>query len=136
MPELALLDESVLVQYMAGDDGARTLIDKLLAGEVSLALTAFTALHLWSHYVSDRKTEMHMSALIRFIEQIPLTGDVAKIAGSIHARNRPDVPDEHGEIRLADLKAVNATTALETGMPIYSRDVDWYEGLGWQVLSY
>ncbi|MAX20094.1 MAG: hypothetical protein CL709_09710 [Chloroflexi bacterium] len=130
------MDESVLVQYMAGDDGARTLIDKLLAGEVSLALTAFTALHLWSHYVSDRKTEMHMSALIRFIEQIPLTGDVAKIAGSIHARNRPDVPDEHGEIRLAELKAVNATTALETGMPIYSRDVDWYEGLGCQVLSY
>ncbi|PKB62664.1 MAG: hypothetical protein BZY67_04285 [SAR202 cluster bacterium Io17-Chloro-G1] len=125
-----------MVQYMAGDDGARTLIDKLLAGEVSLALTAFTALHLWSHYVSDRKTEMHMSALIRFIEQIPLTGDVAKIAGSIHARNRPDVPDEHGEIRLAELKAVNATTALETGMPIYSRDVDWYEGLGCQVLSY
>ncbi|MCD5398689.1 MAG: hypothetical protein LR120_02985 [Dehalococcoidia bacterium] len=125
-----------MVQYMAGDDGARTLIDKLLAGEVSLALTAFTALHLWSHYVSDRKAEMHMSALIRFIEQIPLTGDVAKIAGSIHARNRPDVPDEHGEIRLAELKAVNATTALETGMPIYSRDVDWYEGLGCQVLSY
>jgi len=136
MPELALLDESVLVQYMAGDDGARMLIDKLLAGEVSLALTASTALHLWSHHVSDRRAEMHMSALIRFIEQIPLTGDLAKIAGSIHARNRPDVSDEHGEIRLAELKAVNATTALETGMPIYSRDVDWYEGLGCQVLSY
>ena len=86
--------------------------------------------------MADRKAEMHMSALIRFIEQIPLTGDLAKIAGSIHARNRPDVSDEHGEIRLAELKAVNAATALETGMPIYSRDVDWYEGLGGQVLSY
>lgn len=136
MPELALLDESVLVQYMAGDDGARMLIDKLLAGEVSLALTASTALHLWSHHVSDRKAEIHMSAMIRFIEQIPLTGDLAKIAGSIQARNRPGVSDEHEEIRLAELKAVNAATALETGMPIYSRDVDWYEGLGCQVLSY
>ena len=136
MPELALLDESVLVQYMAGDDGARMLIDKLLAGEVSLALTSSTALHLWSHHVSDRKAEIHMSAMIRFIEQIPLTGDLAKVAGSIHARNRPDVSDEHEEIRLAELKAVNAATALETGMPIYSRDVDWYEGLGCQALSY
>ena len=136
MPELALLDESVLVQYMAGDDGARMLIDKLLAGEVSLALTASTALHLWSHHVSDRKAEIHMSAMIRFIEQIPLTGDLAKIACSIHARNRPDVSDEHEEIMLAELKAVNAATALETGMPIYSRDVDWYEGLGCQALSY
>ena len=54
MPELALLDESVLVQYMAGDDGARMLIDKLLAGEVSLALTASTVLHLRIHHVSDR----------------------------------------------------------------------------------
>tara|TARA_B100000809_G_scaffold244943_1_gene271393 strand:+ start:14007 stop:14372 length:366 start_codon:yes stop_codon:yes gene_type:complete len=121
---------------MAGDDGARMLIDKLLAGEVSLALTASTALHLWSHHVPDRKAEIHMSAMIRFIEQIPLTGDLAKIAGSIQARNRPDVSDEHEEIRLAELKAVNAATALETGMPIYSRDVDWYEGLGCQALSY
>ena len=136
MPELALLDESVLVQYMAGDDGARMLIDKLLAGEVSLALTASTALHLWSHHVSDRKAEIHMSAMIRFIEQIPLTGDLAKIAGSIQARNRPDVSDEHEEIRLAELKAVNAATALETGMPIYSRDVDGYESLGCQALTY
>ena len=136
MPELALLDESVLVQYMAGDDGARKLIDQFLVGEVSLALTASTALHLWSHHVSDRKAEIHMSALIRFIEQIPLTGDLAKIAGSIHSRNRSDLSDEPEEIGLAALKAVNAATALETGMPIYSRDVDWYEGLGCQALSY
>ena len=136
MPELALMDESVLVQYMSGDEGARRLIDQLLAGEVSLAVSAETALHLWCHEVSDRRAEIRLSALMRFIEQIPLSGEVAKIAGSIYARIQAELPEDAEDDGRATLKAVNTATSLDTGMPIYSRDVDWYESHGCEVLAY
>ena len=139
MPELALLDEAVLVHYMSGDPGARNLIDQLLGGEVSLAISAATSLHLWCHEVSDRKTEIHLSALMRFIEQVPLSGDTAKSSGTIHAREQASLPDELEDsvtVELGTLKAVNAAISSETGMPIYSRNVEWYENLGCEVLSY
>ena len=130
------MDESVLVHYMSGDEGARSLIDKLLAGEVSLAVSAETALHLWCHQVSDRKAEIHLSAPMRFIEQVPLSGDVAKTAGAIYAHSQADLPEDAEDGDRATLKAVNAATSLDTGMPIYSRDVDWYESHGCEVLGY
>ena len=136
MPELALIDESVLVQYMSGDEGARRLIDQMLAGEVPLAVSAETALHLWCHEVSDRRAEIRLSALMRFIEQIPLTGEIAKSAGAICARFLAEQPEDTEVDGRATLKAVNVATSLDTGMPIYSRDVDWYEGHGCEVLAY
>jgi hypothetical protein len=139
MPELSLLDEVVLVHYMSGDPGARSLIDQLLGGEVSLAISAATSLHLWCHEVSDRKAEIHLSALMRFIEQLPLNGDIAKNSGVIYAREQVNLPDDlenSVNVDLGTLKAVNAATSVETGMPIYSRDVEWYENQGCEVLSY
>ena len=133
MPDLALMDELVLVNYMSGDEGARDLIDQLLAGEVALTLTTSTALEMWCHEITDRKTEIHLAALMRFIEQLPLTGDLAKSAGSIY----PHIPSELSENNeQMVLKAVNAATALDSDMPIYSRDVDWYESHGCEVLTY
>ena len=136
MPDLTLMDETVLVQYMSGDEGARRLIDQLLAGEVSLAVSALTALYLWCHEVPDRKAEIHLAALMRFIEQVPLSGEVAKTAGSIYARFHADSPQEAENDDWTTLKAVNAATSLDTGMPIYSRDVHWYESYGCEVLAY
>lgn len=133
MPELALLDEIVLVEYMAGDEGALRLVNQLLSGEVSLALPASTALHLWCHEVSDRKAEIQLFALMRFMEQIPLSGDMARAAGSIYTRDRADLPED---VVQATLKAINAATSLDLGLPIYSRDVEWYESRGCNVVSY
>ena len=136
MPDLALMDELVLVNYMSGDEGARDLIDQLLAGEVTLALTTSTALEMWCHEIADRKTEIHVAALMRFIEQLPLTGDLAKSAGSIYPRNPSELSGDGENNEQMVLKSVIAATALDSGMPIYSRDVDWYESHGCEVLAY
>ena len=136
MPDVALMDEFVLTHYMSGDEGARRLIDQMLAGEVSLAVSAATALHLWCHEVSDRKAEIHLAALMRFIEQVPLSGELAKTAGSIYARFQAELPDTSEPDERGTLKSVNAATSLDTGMPIYSRDEAWYEGNGCEVLAY
>lgn len=133
MPDMALIDERVLPEYVSGDDAARGLVSQLLNGEVSLALSAHAALHSWCHQVPDRREEIKLYAVLRFIEQVPLTDEIARTAGTLFTQHRAALPEDAAQ---AALKAVTTATSLEMGLPVYSKDVDWYESRGCVVVGY
>lgn len=136
MTDLALIDECLLIDYFSGDTGAGRLIDRLLSGEIELAISAAATLQMWCYEILDRKTELHLTALMRFIDQLPLSGNISKTGGSIYARLKPDSAEimEDG-VRLM-LRAVSAATSLDSNIPIYTKEINWYKQAGCEVLEY
>ncbi len=131
MSESSLLDITVLTDYLEGDRGARDVVEEVLSGEESVAVSATTVLYLWRDRVTDRRAEMQLVALLRFLEQVPVTGEIAREAGAI--RFDPAARASEGD---DVMRAVNAVISREREIPVRTRDAEWYEAQGCKVVSY
>ncbi|HAL48023.1 MAG: type II toxin-antitoxin system VapC family toxin [SAR202 cluster bacterium] len=131
MPESSLLDIAVLTDCLEGDQGAREVMEHALSGDETAAVTAMTVLYLWKDRVVDRRAEIQLVALLRFITQIPITGELAREAGSMRFAPDDGVSDDDRIMR-----AVNVVVSRERGIPVRTRSVEWYEAQGCDVLSY
>ena len=136
-----LLDATLFRDYLAGDAGARGVVDGILDGSSSAAVSAATVFELWQDPGLDRRTEMALAALMGFVEVAPLTEEAARRAGVLlasgDAANR-DGPASEGAERREGLAhaALVAAVALERGAPVYTRDGDGYAAFGVEVVSY
>ena len=131
MPQAVLIDISVVADYLAGDHGASALIEKALSGEVAASISTMTVLQLWRTQVDDRRDEIRLIALLRFVEQVPVTGEVARVAGQMCSRS--------GDGRRADeelMEAVNVAVSRDLGVPVCTRDVRTYQGHGCETVPY
>ena len=98
---------------------------------VLIAVLAMTVLQLWRTQVDDRRDEIRLIALLRFVEQVPVTGEVARVAGQMCSRS--------GDGRRADeelMEAVNVAVSRDLGVPVCTRDVRTYQGHGCETVPY
>ena len=131
MPQAVLLDMSVVTDYLAGDQGAGALIEKALSGEVAASVSTMTVLQLWRTHVDDRRAEIRLIALLRFVEQVPVTAEVARVAGQMCSQSA-EGPRADEEVMVA----VNVAVSRELGVPVCTRDVRTYQGHGCETVPY
>ncbi len=125
-----LLDASVFRAYLGGDRSARRVVDRVLDGSETAAVSSATVFELWFDPALDRRTEMALTALVGFVEVAPLSAEAAKRAGLLLA-----VRDTNGRESLG-YPALVAATALERGEPICTLEADRYSDFGVELVVY
>lgn len=111
-----LLDITVLQDYAKGDDDARSIIEQVIEGTKTAAISSLALFELWRNPSLDRKTEIGYVALLSFLEDAPLSAEAAKTAGLWLAS-----VDEAERDKLVYFALV-AATARERGEPICTRN--------------
>ena len=116
-----LVDSTLFEDFRSGDSGARDVIDTILDGEVTAAISPLTVFHLWNEPDMERRTEITYSSILSFLEEAPFTIAASKQAGlwiaSAHA-------DERGRLVYF---AMVAATAKERGEVICTRNSKPFE---------
>ena len=119
-----LLDASLFRAYLGGDRSARRVVDRVLEGSETAAVSSVTLFELWKDPDLDRRTEMALTALMGFVEVTPLSADAAKRAGLLLAAR------DNGNGAMASNHALVAAVALERGEPVCTIDASPYSGFG------
>ena len=129
MAEL-MLDATVFHDYRTGHSGARSVIERIMSGQITASISPFTVFELWGNSDMDRRTEIGYVGMLRFLEEASLSHEAAKVAGIWIA------PLEESErIRLARYALV-AATARERGEPICTRDTEPFSRFISEVVGY
>ena len=123
-----LLDASLFRGYLGGDRSARRIIDRVLDGNESAAVSSVTVFELWRDPDLERRTEMALAALLGFVEMAPLSADAARRAGLLLAAR-----DTNGRASAGD-HALVAAVALERGEPVGTLDAGPYSDFGVEVI--
>ena len=113
-----LLDITVFQDYAKGDEDARAIIEQVIEGTKTAAISPLALFELWRSPSLDRKTEIGYVALLSFLEDAPLSGEAAKTAGLWLAS-----VDEVERDKLAYFALV-AATAREREEPICTRNTE------------
>ena len=124
-----LLDASLFRAYLGGDGSARRIVDRVLDGSETAAVSSVTVFELWRDPALDRRTEMALTALIGFVEVAPLSADAAKRAGLLLAAR-----DTNDRAAVGD-HALVAAVALERGEPVCTLDASPYSGFGVEIVA-
>lgn len=106
-------DTSVLVAYFKKED-ARThdLFERILAGQVTAAISAITVAELWSvSDMLDQKTVEERGAVIALFEIVPIDHAIAQRAGELRRAHNLHLPD-----------ALIAASCIAVGARFYSKD--------------
>ena len=128
-----LLDETLFADFRLGDEGARAIVEDILDGNVKAGISPLTAYRVWRSLNMDRRAEIVLLSLLRFIEEAPLSIDAAKRAG-LWAVERQDGEGEESEG--AGYYALVASTALDVQAPVCTRNPAAFERFGADVLDY
>lgn len=128
-----LLDETLFADFRLGDEGARAIVEDILDGNVKAGISPLTAYRVWRSLNMDRRAEIVLLSLLRFIEEAPLSIDAAKRAG-LWAAERQDGDEEESE--RAGYYALVASTALDVQAPVCTRNPAAFERFGADVLDY
>jgi predicted nucleic acid-binding protein len=112
----ALFDTTVFIDYYRGDSSAKQFLDDLFEGRSSASFSAVTAFELWMG-VSRREEELDFFAMLRFLEEAPVTAAAARLAASWLRDQSPS----RAETLFRD--ALIAATASRRQEPVYTRNV-------------
>ena len=126
-----LLDETLFADFRLGDEGARAIVEDILDGNVKAGISPLTAYRVWRSLNMDRRAEIVLLSLLRFIEEAPLSIDAAKRAG-LWAAERREGEDPEG----AGYYALVASTALDVQAPVCTRNPAAFERFGADVVDY
>ena len=125
-----LLDTTLFQDYRDGHPGARAVVERIVAGEVTASFSPFTVFELWSSPGFDRRTEIGYLGLLRFLEEAPLSAEAAKVAGiwlgSISPEERAGM--EHTTLA--------AAIARERGEPVCTRNAEQYSRFFPEIVDY
>ncbi len=124
-----LLDASVFRAYLGGDRSARRVVDRVLDGSETAAVSSATVFELWRDPALDRRTEMALTALVGFVEVAPLSAEAAKRAGLLLAACDTDSRESLGH------HALVAAVALEREEPICTLEADRYSDFGVELVA-
>jgi hypothetical protein len=125
-----LLDVTIFEDYCRGDAGARSVIDRIVKGEVSASVSPLTAFHLWSSPGLDRRTEIGYAGMLSFLEEATLTVEAAKVAGLWIAFASAE---ERGKLAYF---AFVAATAKERSESICTRNAEPFSRFYSDILGY
>lgn len=117
-----LVDNTLFEDFRKGDIGARGVIDTIIDGDVTAAVSPITVFHLWNEPDMDRRTEIAYSSILTFLEEAPLTVAASKQAGLWIASVNEE---ERGRLVYF---AMVAATAKERHEAICTRNSTQYAG--------
>jgi len=112
MPEW-VFDTVALIDYLCGRPGIRPYFEAVLNGQATGAYSTISELELWQGLRPGEETRHE--ALLSLLERIPLSGDIARLAGEM----RRDVG--LSELSLPD--AAIAATAISLNRPLVTRNI-------------
>ena len=125
-----LVDTTLFEDFRRGDGGARGMIDKILDGELTAAISPLTVFRLWNDSELDRRSEIAYSSILAFLEEAPFTTAAAKQAGLWIASSSAE--DRGRLVYFATL----AATAKERGEVICTRDSAPYANFHSDLTAY
>ena len=111
-----ILDLTVFEDYRDGHAGARTIMEKVIAGEATASVASLTVFDLWRSPGFDRRVEIVYLGMLSFLEEASLSVDAARRAGVWLAY----VPDAEREALTRP--ALIAAIAGEREEPVCTRD--------------
>lgn len=118
MPEW-MFDTVVLIDYFCGRPGVLPYFEAILNKEATGAYSTISELELWQG-LRPGEEDRH-EALLSLLERVPLSGDIARLAGEM----RHDV----GLSKLSLPDAAIAATAAHLGRPLVTRNTRDFEQL-------
>ena len=118
MPEW-IFDTVALIDYFCGRPGARPYFEAILNKKATGAFSTISELELWQGLRPGEETRHE--ALLSLLERVPLSGDIARLAG--------DMRREVGLDRLSLPDAAIAATAAYLGRTLVTRNTRDFEQL-------
>ncbi len=76
-----MLDITLFDSYLDGDVGAKTLINRIIKGDITASVSSISIYDVWKNPKLTRHAEINYVALLTFIEMVSLTSDAARLAG-------------------------------------------------------
>ncbi len=128
-----LLDVTFFEDLRSGDSGARSLVERILNGEVSAAVSSMTVFQVWQDPDLDRRTEIGFLSVLRFVEEAPLSIDAAKSA-ALSISSAQELWDDGATPDACN--ALVAATAVALGVPVCTRNPDPFKRFGAETASY
>ncbi len=122
----ALLDTAVAESLWGGGQGADWL-RRVVSGEVEASLSALSVAEL-ARRAQTRRAEIQLAAMLNLVKTIDLDAAIAQRAGGIARELDSDDPS-------AMLSAVEAATALESGLPVACVDEDFFAAMGCEIAA-
>ena len=125
-----LLDRTLFDDLKMGDTEARRLVESILDGETTAAVSPLTVYELWQSDEMDRRTEIGFLSVLRFVEEVAPNSEIARTAGLWLS--------EFGHEGQRDIAciALVAATANQLSIPICTRDGSAFERFGVEIASY
>lgn len=112
-----LLDTTVFVDAIRGDDGARSLVEQIVSNDLRGHYSPVSVMELVvSRHYSPSEDSFFRGLFARMAE-VPFDNRAARLAG-MYLR---DLSDERREALVRD--AIIGTSALVAGLPVYTRNV-------------
>ena len=131
-----LLDETLFADFRVGDEGAQAIVEDILDGNVKAGISPLTAYRVWRGLGMDRRAEIVTLSLLRFIDEAPLSVDAAKRAGLWAAEGQDGEDGQGEEPDDGGYYALVASTAIDLGAPVCTRNPAAFEQFGADVLDY
>ena len=125
-----LLDTTLFQDLRHGDGEARKIVEAILDGEISAAITPMTVCELWQSGDIDRRVEIGFLSVLRFVEEIAPDIEIARTAGLWVASLDLDSG------RDAACVAVAAATAKQLDIPVCTRDAECFSKFDVEITSY
>ena len=93
MPDY-FFDTSVLIAYFKNEDvKSAALVEEVIDGKATAAISAITVAELWSIKSTDPATHSYREAVIQLMETVAVDASVAKRGGAIRQAHGLKLPD-------------------------------------------
>lgn len=126
-----LLDTTLFIDLRRSNDaGARALWERIEDGDLLGAYSPLTVYELWVGQRFDRAEEVFYESLCSLLEEAPLTGNAARLAG----RWLRNFTDERSEVLARD--ALTAATAAQRGESVCTMNQRDFARFGAKVITY
>ena len=128
-----LLDKTIFLDFLNHDTSARNILKKIINKELIAFVSPITLYDIWKMHSFNRKYEISITAILKFIAIAPLSVSAAKEAGNLISKlNQYDEnlnPDDY-------LSSIIAATALERNELVCTRNTETYNKFGVEILNY
>ena len=113
----ALFDTTLFIDLLRGDRGAVTLWERVERGELVGGYSPVSVTELWSSPRFNPIEWATFSAMLSMLEFIPVTRRASELAGMFVREISPD------QRLVFAYDALIGATALDAGIPLYTRNV-------------
>ncbi|MBN19144.1 MAG: hypothetical protein CL758_06715 [Chloroflexi bacterium] len=127
-----LLDKTIFIDFFNEDISARNIMKKIIEKEISGSVSPITLYDIWKMEQFNRKYEISITAILKFIDIATLSISAAKTAGNLTSKLNLDINHEN-DIYLSSLIVA---TAQERKELICTRNIELYNKFDIEIYKY